>query len=328
MGDPLATFKLPLRHTEEPSTSDTVWDSAGWLALAGGYFGLISCIVILHGQTPFEVGSVSPLWVWASGLMATLGLGRVSKRFVHMAVPLSPIAVVLMVEALLILYNVPMGLMPTPSRVLTTLWNTKEVLLQDAKITLGGEAFVGLIAGTLSGTVFGLLVVRFRFLEKGMLPYASLLSSVPIVALAPVVVKTFGLEWTSKAIIVAITVFFPVLINVVRGLKQTNPLALDLMHSYAATPSEIFLKLRVPTALPFFFNALRLATTLALIGAIVGEFFGTTGQGLGFRIQIEAGRFNLDIVWAAIWITAVLGVCCDQAIQLLERRLTRRISSE
>lgn len=141
-------------------------------------------------------------------------------------------------------------------------------------------------------------------------------------ALAPVIVKAFGLEWTSKAIIVGITVFFPVVVNVVRGLQSASPLHLDLMRTYAVSPARTFLLVRVPAALPFLFNALKIASTLAMIGAIVGEFFGTTGAGLGFRIQIEAGRFNLDIVWAAIVVASILGIAFYGLVQWAEQRFT------
>jgi len=117
-------------------------------------------------------------------------------------------------------------------------------------------------------------------------------------------------------------VFFPVVVNVVRGLLEIDPRLLDLMRSYAASDREVFAKARAPNALPFFFNALKLGTTLAMIGAIVGEFFGATGTGLGFRIQIEAGRFGFDIVWAAIIVASTLGIAWFGLVAWIERRFT------
>ncbi|QFP75387.1 ABC transporter permease (plasmid) [Deinococcus sp. AJ005] len=235
---------------------------------------------------------------------------------------LAAVLALVTVEGLLRAYGVPPGLIPTPTRVVTALYNSRTVLLGDARVTFVQEALLGYIAGVTAGILVALAAVRFPFLERGALPYAGLFASIPIVALAPVIVKAFGLEWPSKAIIVGITVFFPVVVNVVRGLQSANPLLLDLMQTYAVTPAASFRLVRVPSALPFLFNALKIGSTLALIGAIVGEFFGTTGQGLGFRIQIEAGRFNLDIVWAAIVIASVLGIAFYGVISWLEARFT------
>ncbi|PZA07910.1 MULTISPECIES: ABC transporter permease [unclassified Meiothermus] len=230
--------------------------------------------------------------------------------------------VLLTVEALLRAYQVPAGLIPTPTRVLATLWATRDVLLQDAYQTVVLEAFTGYLVGCGLGVATALLVSRFVFLERGFLPYATAFSSIPIVALAPVLVKMMGLEWPSKAAIVAITVFFPVVVNTFRGLTEVSPLSLELMRSYAAGEAQQYRFLRIPNALPFVFNALKLGTTLAMIGSIVGEFFGAGGQGLGFRIQIEAGRFGFDIVWSAIIVASVIGIAWYGLVAWLERRLT------
>ncbi|WP_027481524.1 ABC transporter permease [Deinococcus pimensis] len=259
----------------------------------------------------------------ALGVLAgALGVGGVAARTRGLTPSLVALALALVaVEAVLRANAVPAGLIPTPGRVARVLWEARFVLLSDARVTFAQEALVGYLGGALAGILLALAVVRFRFLERGLLPYAGLFSSVPIVALAPVVVKAFGLEWTSKAIIVGITVLFPVVVNVVRGLQSASPLHLDLMRTYAVPPARTFALVRVPASLPFLFNALKVGTTLAMIGAIVGEFFGTTGQGLGFRIQIEAGRFNLDVVWAAIVVASVLGIMFYGLVAWLEARL-------
>ncbi|MER3482630.1 MAG: ABC transporter permease, partial [Meiothermus sp.] len=127
-------------------------------------------------------------------------------------------------EALLRAYQVPAGLIPTPTRVLSTLWEVRDVLLKDAVQTVLLEALVGYLIGCSLGVLMALLVSRFVFLERGLLPYATAFSSIPIVALAPVLVKMIGLEWPSKAVIVAITVFFPVVVNTFRGLTEVSPL--------------------------------------------------------------------------------------------------------
>ncbi len=225
-------------------------------------------------------------------------------------------------EALLRAYQVPAGLIPTPSQVFTVLWEARDVLFQDTVETFLMEAVVGFFIGVGLALPISVLIARSEFLQRGLMPYAAALSSIPIPAMAPVFVHMFGLDWHSKAAVVAVTVFFPVVVNLVRGLLEIDFRLLDLMRSYAASERVVFLKARVPNALPFLFNALKLGTTLAMIGAIVGEFFGATGKGLGFRIQIEAGRFGFDIVWAAIIVASTLGIAWFGLVAWLERKFT------
>lgn len=290
--------------------------------------GLLGLSVLLAGQTAPAVA-----WPWLLGVVALLSVGAIgirqsaqgesrTARVLPAAATL--VLAILAAEAVLRAYAIPTGLIPTPSKVAQSLWAARNVLLQDAYYTFVLEALLGFIIGTLAGLGLALMAVRFRILERGVLPYAALLSSVPIVALAPVVIKAAGLGWPSKTIIVAITVLFPVVINAVRGLQSAQPMHLDLMHSYAASPAQTFREVRWPSALPFIFTALRVSSTLALINAIVAEFFGTEGHGLGFRIQIEVGRFGLDIVWAAIVVASVIGISFYLLISALERYVLRR----
>jgi NitT/TauT family transport system permease protein len=304
-----------------------------WAGLAA--LGLGFALLILFIWSWWEQGEVaSPaqqLPILAGFALGAFGVARVANSIA--AAKTNPIVAfvpagltfllaVVTVEALLRAYQVPAGLIPTPTRVLSTLFAVRDVLLQDALQTVLLEALVGYAVGCGLGIVTALLVSRFTFLERGLLPYATAFSSIPIVALAPVLVKMMGLEWPSKAAIVAITVFFPVVVNTFRGLTEVNPLSLDLMRSYAAGDAQQYRWLRVPNALPFIFNALKLGTTLAMIASIVGEFFGADGRGLGFRIQIEAGRFGFDIVWSAIIVASVAGIAWYGLVAWLERRLT------
>ena len=119
-----------------------------------------------------------------------------------------------------------------------------------------------------------------------------------------------------------ITVFFPVVVNVVRGLQSANPLLLDLMQTYAVTPAASFRLVRVPSALPFLFNALKIGSTLALIGAIVAEFFGSPTRGMGFRISTAVGQMDLPLVWAEILMAALAGSAFYAIVALAERRVT------
>ena len=297
---------------------------SGPLWLVAGLLGLGVLIALLAGQP-----APASAWPWLLGVLLCLGLSAVGIRALaageSRAARVLPaactlLAAVLGSEALLRANAVPAGLIPTPGRVLAALWNARVVLLGDTLYTFALEALLGFLAGTLAGLLLSLLVVRSPLLERGLLPYAALFSSVPIVALAPVVVKAAGLEWPSKLLVVAITVLFPVVVGTVRGLQSADRLHLDLMQTYAAAPAQIFTRVRIPSALPFVFNALKVSSTLALISAIVAEFFGTDGHGLGFRIQIEVGRFNLDIVWAAIVLASVVGIAFFGLISALERR--------
>ncbi|MEC7293156.1 MAG: ABC transporter permease subunit, partial [Actinomycetota bacterium] len=149
-----------------------------------------------------------------------------------------------------------------------------------------------------------------------------LVSALPIVGVAPIMVMWFGFDWQSKAAVVVIMTFFPMLVNTLTGIASTGHMERDLMYSYASNYSQSLLLLRLPNALPFIFNALKINSTLALIGAIVAEFFGTPIVGMGFRISIEVGRMNVDVVWATITVAALSGSLFYALIALCERRLT------
>ncbi len=300
------------------------------LALAGGHAVLFGFVLLWLDER--EIASLA--WqssLYLATLVAALGLARLAhwiaehpagRLVCFLPAALTMILSLLAAEALLRAYQVPAGLIPTPTEVLTVLWQARDVLMQDTWQTFVMEAVIGFLIGVGVALPVSGLIARSAFLQRGLMPYAAAFSSIPIPALAPVFVHMLGLDWQSKAAVVAVTVFFPVVVNVVRGLLEIDPRLLDLMRSYAASDREIFAKARAPNALPFFFNALKLGTTLAMIGAIVGEFFGATGKGLGFRIQIEAGRFGFDIVWAAIIVASTLGIAWFGLVAWLERRLT------
>jgi NitT/TauT family transport system permease protein len=147
-------------------------------------------------------------------------------------------------------------------------------------------------------------------------------AALPIVGIAPIMVMWFGFGWQSKAAVVVIMVFFPVLVNMVAGLAATDRMQRDLMATYSASYGQTLLKLRLPAAMPFLFNGLKIASTLALIGAIVAEFFGSPTRGMGFRISTEVGQLGLDMVWAEIAVAALAGSLFYGAIALIERGVT------
>ena len=219
-------------------------------------------------------------------------------------------------------FAVPAVLLPPPSTIGARLSDQTYVLAQDFRQTVIKAVVPGYLIGCGAGLLVALAIDRSPFLQRGLLPLGSLISAMPIVGIAPIMVMWFGFDWPSKAAVVVVMTFFPMLVNTLAGLQAAGRLERDLMRTYAASYAETLFKLRLPTALPFVFNALKLNSTLALIGAIVAEFFGTPIQGMGFRISTEVARMNVDIVWATIAVAAVTGSLFYGALALTERSLT------
>ena len=182
------------------------------------------------------------------------------------------------------------------------------------------EILIGLAIGVTAGILVGVLTARFASLRDSLMPFAIAANSVPILAFAPIFNNWFGVaNPLSKAMVAAVLCFFPVMINTVRGLTSVAPAAIELMRSYAASEVEVFRRVRVPNALPFVFTALRLATTLATIGAIVGEYFAAPRSSLGQYIATASGFLNFERSWAAIVFAAAIGISLYLLVVLLER---------
>jgi NitT/TauT family transport system permease protein len=282
---------------------------------------------ILGRTVPEAVPEAVPGWFLPAVLLAAwvggMGCWGLSRRGRGWGPPLLILLLgLLLTQTLLMGYRVPPGLMPTPTRVVRAVWMARTALMRDVVQTFVRQALAGFGLGVGSGLLLGVVLARFPKIEQGILPYLAALSSIPIPALAPVMVGAFGIDWPSKAAVVAVVVLFPVVINTVRGLRAVDPSQLDLMRSYGASAGQVFRQVRIPQSLPYIFNALKLAITLAMIGAIVGEFFAAPGFGLGFRIKIEAARFNFDIVWAAIIYATVVSTLAYGLIVVVEKRLT------
>jgi NitT/TauT family transport system permease protein len=213
--------------------------------------------------------------------------------------------------------------LPAPSQIgsaLVTNWEAGRWPLGKAAGATLFEALGGLVIGTVAGIVVAGLTARFLTAREVLLPLAIGASAVPIIAFAPLMNNWFGvLNPLSKMMIVAVLVFFPVVVNVTRGLTQVEPAALELMRSYAASDWAVLTRLRVPNALPYFFTALKVGTTLSLIGAIVGEYFGGANDVLGRVIVQSASALRFDVTWAAIVIGAVTGIVLYLAVVALER---------
>jgi NitT/TauT family transport system permease protein len=213
--------------------------------------------------------------------------------------------------------------LPAPSQIATALgenWGSGRWPLARAAATTLFEAVGGLVIGTTAGVLVAFATARYRTASEVLLPLAIGASAVPIIAFAPLVNNWFGvLNPLSKMMIVAVLVFFPVVVNVTRGLTQVEPAALELMRSYAASEGTILRTLRIPNALPYFFTALKVGATLSLIGAIVGEYFGGSNDVLGRVIVQSASALRFDVTWAAILLGAVTGIVFYLLIAAIER---------
>lgn len=218
--------------------------------------------------------------------------------------------------------DVPQVLLPSPSLIADRFGSSMPILWVDFKQTFLKAVLIGYAMGCAAGFGVAILIDRSPFLQRGLLPVGNLVSALPIVGVAPIMVMWFGFDWPSKAAVVVIMTFFPMLVNTVSGLAAANAMQKDLMKSYAANYWQTLFKLRLPEAMPFIFNALKINSTLALIGAIVAEFFGTPIVGMGFRISTEVGRMNVDMVWAEIAVAALAGSLFYGFIALIERMVT------
>jgi len=219
-------------------------------------------------------------------------------------------------------FQIPVILLPPPSQVGDQLFAQAGTLWADLQQTFVKASLPGFAMGCGLGFFVAVLTDRVPFLQRGLLPLGNLAGAVPIVGIAPIMVMWFGFDWPSKAAVVVIMTFFPMLINAIAGLSAADQMQRDLMRSYGAGYWQTLIKLRLPAALPFIFNALKINSTLALIGAIVAEFFGSHTVGLGFRISTLAGRNGFDVVWATIAVAAVAGSAFYGVLALIEQQLT------
>ncbi|CDZ49161.1 ABC transporter permease [Neorhizobium galegae] len=218
--------------------------------------------------------------------------------------------------------GIPFILLPPPSSIGARLVSSVPILWADVQQTIFKAVLFGYVVGCASGFVVAILADRIAFLRRGLLPIGNLMSALPIIGVAPIMVMWFGFDWHSKAAVVIIMTFFPMLVNTVAGLGASGAMERDLMRSYASDYWQTLIKLRLPAAMPFIFNALKINSTLALIGAIVAEFFGTPIVGMGFRISTEIGRMNVDMVWAEIAVAALVGSVFYGVVALGERATT------
>lgn len=315
---------------------------ASWgrgLGLTGAIaFAVVSAFMAINAQRTLSTEAGWGFWLVLAGTLAASVLCTARLSLLHAEgdestvigalqaiVPAAAVPFVLLLawEGLVVGFRVPAGIFPTVASIGTALVESWPVLMADAYLTFVREVLFGFVVGLLFGFVVGTLIAFSIFLKRGFLPLATAFGAVPIVGLAPVLGRALGVDWESKAAVVVIVTFFPVVLNTVQGLTNVDPLKLELLRSYAARPLQAFLNLRLPNALPYLFNALKIAIVLAVVSVIVAEFLiPGPPNGLGQRISLSAHRGQFDIVFAAILVSSVISMVLYWAIMLLERWLT------
>jgi len=262
-------------------------------------------------------------WRCVSLLSALRPKGRAAAFALRLVIPaLFGAWILILWEAVTRGAGIPFILLPPPSAIGARLVHSLPILAADVNQTIFKAVLVGYVAGCASGFATAILADRFVFLRRGLIPIGNMVSALPIIGVAPIMVMWFGFDWHSKAAVVVIMTFFPMLVNTVAGLAASGHMERDLMRTYASGYWQTLFKLRLPAAAPFVFNALKINSTLALIGAIVAEFFGTPVVGMGFRISTEVGRMNIDMVWAEIAVAALAGSVFYGVVALVERTAT------
>lgn len=261
------------------------------------------------------------VWLGAWGLNAWLS--RLNTRFTRILVPLIFGATLLILwEMIVRAYAVPSVILPAPSQIWASFTANIPLLWGDFVQTILKGALTGWIMGALAAVAVAILIDRSPFLQRGLLPIGNFVAALPIIGIAPILVMWFGFDWQSKAAVVVVMVFFPILVNMVAGLAATDALQRDLSATWSAGYWQSLLKIRLPAAMPFLFNGLKITTTLALIGAIVAEFFGSPTRGMGFRISTAVGQLDLPLVWAEILVAAIAGSLFYGIVALIEKRVT------
>jgi NitT/TauT family transport system permease protein len=303
--------------------------------LRAPYIRLVGLVIAAVGLASLPTDELQMGFAASGFWLALVGIGLFSwtimaqlaalprSRPTDIAIPLIfGLLLVFFWQAVVVGFAVPKVLLPAPTAIAAAIGHGAAMLLDDFAQTFLKSVLAGFIIGNAVGFLTALLADRYPFLQRGLLPLGNFASAVPIIGIAPIMVMWFGFGWESKSAVVVLMIFFPMLVNALAGLQAADRMSLDMMRSYGASYGQTLLKLRLPVALPFIFNALKINSTLALIGAIVAEFFGSPTAGMGFRINIENARMGLDVVWATIAVAAVAGSAFYGIIALLERAFT------
>jgi len=229
------------------------------------------------------------------------------------------IGILLVWEIIVLIFNIPNYILPSPISIFSEIIN-KFFLLIDHTLTTMIESLLGFLLANSISFLAAIAFAHSKTIEKGLYPYAIALKTTPIVAMAPILILWFGTGIISKIVTSAVICFFPILVNTIRGLKDVDEDALNLFESLSASKWQVFKKLRLPNSLPYIFSALKISTSLAIVGAIVGEFVGSN-KGLGFLILVSSYHLETSTMFAAIIMSALSGILFFYAISFIEKRV-------
>ena len=308
-----------------------------WLRLVLAVAALLSAIVcarfaVLHLKADGMAwwgGWVATALAWALAWFAVARLARVETRAralrgaLALAIPFVFGATLLFLwEVLVRGLEVPSVILPPPSLIAERFVSATDILWADFRQTFLRAVLAGYALGCGAGFAVAVLADRVDFLRRGLLPVGNMVAALPVIGIAPIMVMWFGFDWPSKAAVVVVMTFFPMLVNTIAGLGTASHMERDLLRTYAANYWQTLWTLRLPAAAPFVFNALKINSTLALIGAIVAEFFGSPVLGMGFRISTAIGSLDVELAWAEIAVAALAGSLFYALVAGLERLVT------
>jgi len=222
-------------------------------------------------------------------------------------------------EAVIIIFEIPGYLLPRPSEIILIIPAEFQLLLKHTQVS-ALEAILGLALGVSAATVLAIATHYFRILEITVYPLVAALQTIPKVAIAPLLLVWLGFGILPKVVISALMCFFPMVINLTKGLKNTDPDLLDVMKVYRISKWEILCRIRVPGAMPDFFAGLKIAVPFSVIGVVVGEFVGAY-QGLGYLITQAQAKLDISMVFASIIFLSFIGVFFFTIIELIEKRI-------
>ena len=306
-----------------------LWPTGRW-ASVGVVIGSLAAAACWLALEPAQSDSTGAAGFWfgvlALALLAALSVQRCAQFSGGwgddwLAAATFGVWVLVFWQLLVTALGVPRVILPAPFGIGQALIEQRGILGQDFVQTVLKAVVTGWLMGCILGFLVAIAIDRQPFLQRGLLPIASLTSTVPLVAVAPITVMWFGFGWESKAAVVVLMTFFPMLVSTLAGLKAADKLEQELMFTYAASYQRTLLDLRLPSAFPHVVGALKVNASLALIGAIVAEYFGSPTSGLGFRISTEAAKMNMSLVWGAIVVSAVTGSVAYALLVKLERKL-------
>ncbi len=226
------------------------------------------------------------------------------------------IVILIVWEGISRIFNLPQFVLPAPSAIAKILW-TKQATLSVAAWVTAEEIMYGFLLSTLVGMIIAVLIARFESAGKAVYPLMVLFQNVPKIALAPLFILWFGYDLTPKILLIVVMAFFPVALNMLVGLRSADPNLVTLMRTVGATKTEILMRVQIPHSLPYLMSGIKIAITLSVIGAIVGEFAGAQA-GLGYMIQFASTQMETSLVFAALIEISLLGMIFYYAIEFIE----------